>query len=510
MAAIDGKQMVLQGYVYQRTNISNRRAYWVCKRYYTKECTARAVTSDPADGLPVVVFKGPDKSVHLHPPNVEQNVASKLTQSLKRKAEEHPEQPPAQLLRTELQGVPEEVLSELPSQPALIRTLQRVRRKELPADPLKLSDLKDIPDRYTKTLVGEQFLLHDSGPPADSDSDSDEEDSEEEDEGEERPPHDRVIVFATRKNIELLCASSVWFLDGTFKTAPNIFVQVFTIIGLRPRTGHPDEVVAIPSVYAFLSGKKTALYKEVLEVVRDAVNRYNIDPCLPTKIMTDFEVAIINACREVFPNIPQSGCNFHLGQIVYRRVQESGLQEQYRDPCDRSIKKYTHRLLALAFVPVADVPNAFTTLRAACPPALHDLYDDFARYYITGKPARGRGRNYRAAVPPRYSIEFWNQYDSALTKSHRTNNVSEGWHNRFRTVVGRTHPDLYTAIGEIQKEQGFMEITLMELAMGKKVKAAPAKKWVDRQTRLESIASEYDQRPLLEYLKTVGANIDIS
>lgn len=110
----------------------------------------------------------------------------------------------------------------------------------------------------------------------------------------------------------------------------------------------------------------------------------------------------------------------------------------------------------------------------------------------------------------RRGFEFWNQYDSALTKSHRTNNVSEGWHNRFRTVVGRTHPDLYTAIGEIQKEQGYMEICLTELAMGKKVKAAPAKKWVDRQTRLESIASEYNQRPLLEYLKTVGANVDIS
>ncbi len=91
-------------------------------------------------------------------------------------------------------------------------------------------------------------------------------------------------------------------------------------------------------MYAFPSGKKTELYKEVLEVVKDAVEIFNIAPCAPSKIMSDFELAILNACREVFTGVPLSGYYFHLGQIIYRRVQGDGLEEQYRDPLNRTVK----------------------------------------------------------------------------------------------------------------------------------------------------------------------------
>jgi hypothetical protein len=498
---VSDKQLFLGGYAYQRDRISNRRAYWVCKRMYRRECTARAITSDPADGVPVVVFKGPDQSEHQHPPNVEENIAAKVRTAMKRKAADHPEQPPAQLLRMELQDQPDDVLSQLPSQPALVRALQRVRKKEFPRNPRSLHDLKDIPDKYTKTLLGEQFLLYDSGPP--------EEAEDTENEEEEIPPDpdfSRVIVYATRKNIELLCESPIWFLDGTFKTSPNIFAQLFTIIGLRQRAGHPEETVAVPLVYAFLTGKKTEQYEEVLRVVRDAVNRFNINACVPTKLMTDFELAIINASKAVFPHVPISCCFFHLGQIIYRRIQEDGLQQQYRDPLDRTVKRFTHMLLALAFVPAADVPDAFAELRRECPPELHTVFDSFSRYYISGTPARGRRRGRR----PTYRPALWNQYQTAIEKSHRTNNVSEGWHNRFRLVVGKHHPDLYTAITEIQKEQGYMEICITELAMGKKVKTSPTKKWIELQDRLESIAAQYASKPIMEYLRAIAANVAIS
>jgi len=107
---------------------------------------------------------------------------------------------------------------------------------------------------------------------------------------------------------------------------------------LRKRAGPYDEWVALPLVYALLSGKKTELYREVLQVVKDAVDRFRVDACTPVKIMTDFELAIINACKEVFPAVPVSACYFHLGQIIYRRIQDDGLQEQYRDPLDTTVK----------------------------------------------------------------------------------------------------------------------------------------------------------------------------
>lgn len=500
----DGKQMTLDGYVYQKALTKEGRTYWVCRLVKRKECKARAITTDPTSGQPIIVYKGPDESRHAHAPNVDENIARQLARSIQRKAAENPAQPPSQLIRNELQGVEEEVLSQMPSQPALVRSLQRIRRKELPGNPIRLSDLGELPARYQKTLLGEQFVLYDSGPPPQAcDDDDDEEEQEEE---EDQPVTPRIIVFATRRNIEMLCASSIWFLDGTFKTAPNLFSQLFTVIGLRARAGHPDEVVAVPFVYALLTGKTTAMYQKVLEVVKEAVDTFHVAPCTPDKIMTDFELGIINACRAVYPAVPISCCYFHLGQIIYRRVQEEGLQAQYRSTEDRSVKRFTHMLLALAFVPEADVRASFRALRRECPPDLRGLYDRFNEYFIAGKPARGR----REAVPPRYPPALWNQYTTAVNKSHRTNNVSEGWHNRFRLVVGRHHPDIYTAIAEIQKEQGYSEMCLVELSMGKKVKAAPNAKWTELQNRLESIAAEYNTRPRLEYLRSIAANVTIS
>jgi len=71
--------------------------------------------------------------------------------------------------------------------------------------------------------MDENFLMHDSGAPErDEDRDSEE----------DEPVHKRVLVFETMKNTEPLCQSSTWFLDGIFKTAPNIFTQIFTILGL--------------------------------------------------------------------------------------------------------------------------------------------------------------------------------------------------------------------------------------------------------------------------------------
>jgi len=95
-------------------------------------------------------------------------------------------------------------------------------------------------------------------------------------------------------------------------------------------------------------------------------------------------------------------------------------------------------------------------------------------------------------------------YTTAINKSHRTNDVSEGWHNRFTIVIDKHHLDLYSLLGEFQKELGYTEICITELAMGKK--AAPTKHWSD----LESIAVQYNTLPRMEYLRTIAANVNIS
>jgi len=71
------------------------------------------------------------------------------------------------------------------------------------------------------------------------------------------------------------------------------------------------------------------------------------------------------------------------------------------------------------------------------------------------------------------------------------NNVSERWHNRFAVVVGKHHPDFYTALREFQKEQADTKSMVAKLSIGRKVRAAPKQKWVTMQKRIQSVVANY-------------------
>lgn len=148
----------------------------------------------------------------------------------------------------------------------------------------------------------------------------------------------------------------MWFVDGTFKTLPSIFAQI---------------------------------------LIANAVNQYCINPCIPTKIKSDFKLGIIHACRTVFPNIPVSGCFFHWEQSIYRVVQAEGLQAGYNDENDRSLKVYTlssagHTRRSSSYVSITS--SMGTKAREINP-----VYDYFNQNYVRGVTRRGN----RRAVTPR-------------------------------------------------------------------------------------------------------------
>lgn len=102
-ARIVDKKLVLNGFVYYRGKVRKNKQHWECKRYrLTRDCTARATTNLIVPGGEIIVLA---ESQHEHPPNHNEVAAEKVKEVLKRKADEHPEQPPAQLLRTALGGV---------------------------------------------------------------------------------------------------------------------------------------------------------------------------------------------------------------------------------------------------------------------------------------------------------------------------------------------------------------------------------------------------------------------
>ena len=166
-------------------------------------------------------------------------------------------------------------------------------------------------------------------------------------------------------------------------------------------------------------------------------------------------------------------------------------------------------MCALAFVPSEDVPEVFDLFHNEIPEDFIPIATYFEVNYVRGIRAIGR----RKAVKVRYAPALWNQYNSVLQGIARTNNASEGWHNRFHILVGRRHPSLYSFIAELQKEQADVEYMLRELNLGKTIKKLPKNKLLEAEERIRTVVATYqehvEEENELEYIKTIGCSLNM-
>ena len=161
---------------------------------------------------------------HLHTPD-EQVVSSYETKvGIKRKARETQDSS-HHIVGESLETVSEGTATKLPKLDSLKRT--------------SLEQLV-LPAAYQQTAKGEQFLLYDSGPET-----------------------QRILIFGTQRNLEMLQLAEYWMTDVTFKTAPPLFSQVYVVHALRGgaqllRDGH-----LLPSLFVLLPNKTEATYRRM-------------------------------------------------------------------------------------------------------------------------------------------------------------------------------------------------------------------------------------------------------
>lgn len=179
------------GFLFRKEKVINSKIIWKCIEYRTHGCRGRCNTLNDSVVL---------ETCHNHVADIAKIQAKATVQSIcslatSSQATSH------QIIAEATANVSTAVTGKLPSISTIKRSVQRARQREngfLPTPP-SLTQL-EIPEQFRFTVKGERFLLFDSG-----------------------PSDDRIFIFSTTRNLELLAAEKHWYSDGTFKTAPPLF-----------------------------------------------------------------------------------------------------------------------------------------------------------------------------------------------------------------------------------------------------------------------------------------------
>ncbi|XP_067658205.1 uncharacterized protein [Haliotis asinina] len=237
---------------------------------------------------------------------------------------------------------------------------------------------------------------------------------------------ERHLVFATDRQLQHLSVSRQWFMDGTFKIVKRQFHHLLTIHAFV-RDGKDFKLV--PLVFDIMSRRRTSDYVKIFKNILEALPK---KPIVKT-IILDFELAAWKGVRKSLPDIRIRGCLFHMTQTVWRKCQELGLQVGYIE--DDDIHKFVRKLMALPFLPAADVTRLFNRISDRVPAngMLRQLTDYFESQWITH---------------PMFTPRTWSVFNIAV----RTNNFVEGWHRRMNNKLREQSLGVYRLVPELYQE----------------------------------------------------------
>ena len=128
-----------------------------------------------------------------------------------------------------------------------------------------------------------------------------------------------------------------------------------------------------PLVYCLLPGKSHAVYLRALEIIKQKKS----EDLAPAEVLTDFELAIIQAVELTFPTTEVKGCFYHFAQALNKKIATLGLQCAYRQNPD--VSKFVRKTVALAFVAQWFVCFAWHGIKMQVPKV--EKMDEFVTYF---------------------------------------------------------------------------------------------------------------------------------
>ncbi|XP_078533371.1 uncharacterized protein LOC144819280 [Lissotriton helveticus] len=446
------------GYIYCNERISEPRRHWRCVQYYSSRCSGRAVTVGD------IIIKTTE---HNHSASA-MEIEIRQTINEMRDIASTSNETPGSILREVAQHVPSHIACNMPIIPNLRRIIQRKKQASNTntVTPQTFADI-NIPHDLTLSFSNEPFLLYDN-----------------------QNPLKRILIFSTPRNLFKLENTEIWMMDGTFKCTLHPFTQIYSIHAQINKN-------VVPLVYSLLPDKQSATYTEFLTVIKEKTSGKS-----PRKIIIDFELTMINVINKLYVDTQIQGCFFHFSQAYWRKLQKTSLVTDYCS--DSKLQFELKKLTALCFVPPESVDEYYTAISESeyyveNEEKLASLLNYFEDTWIGHLSRSGRRRK------PRFHVEGWNCYSTCLEGGAKTNNAIEGWHNSFSHTIGKHHPNFYSFLKTLKKEQSFQETRLAQALTGS-LNPRPSKQAKEMSERLLGVLQQFSLTVALDYLENV-ANI---
>ena len=189
----------LNGFTYNLNRKIDNKYYWCCEKKIHLRCGGRLITIADNSGHSLSSSKE-----HSHQPDpIRRNVLGAVN-NIESQANISCQRPNA-IIRGVKRSLSEEVLVNLPASQALAKRIKRRRSDLFGRENISGTNF-EIPSQARQYNENEPFLL----------ADNNNEDN-------------RIIVFGTNEGLKLLHKSRIVVMDGTFKSCPLPFSQLYTL-----------------------------------------------------------------------------------------------------------------------------------------------------------------------------------------------------------------------------------------------------------------------------------------
>lgn len=351
---------------------------------------------------------------HTHA-RLEENIINrqKIANSVKRKAAEDISCRPSKLLQRELTNNGDVETLSTGDVELIKRVIRRSRESIHPSLPKsRCATHRALQEMEIVTNTGEDFLMMND-------------------------PEKGLVCFSTMTNLKILCETPKLYVDGTFKSCPKFFKQIFTIHGYV-------KGMYVPLVFFLLPDKDSCTYTEMFKSIVAKCESHNLS-LDPEEMFMDFESAIHGAAKVVWPSMKIKGCRFHLGQNWWKKIQALGLSSEYKSNTETS--RFLKLFFGLPFLSPDDIDDCFTDDLMALQPDGKENIRIFTDYVFDNYISPD------ATFPPRIWADF-------SVSTNRTTNNCESFHARLNAHFYTSHPNIYNVVDVLKNFQADTYIKL--------------------------------------------------